>query len=128
MTRVSWNSVSTAPVGLWTVFAVLTKESAFTLLLIVPAAVTCLYGKTLGSSKRSRRAVLGAALSVLLLLLLYAAGGPLRMREPWLAGARQVWHGVPLLVTFVTGASPVIVSHSGYRDRWSRDVWSAAQQ
>jgi hypothetical protein len=93
--------------GLWSAFAVFTKESALTLVLIIPAAVICLR-RVLRSTKASRVAVVGSASLVSVLLVLYAACRFFMIRKgPWLSTSpsRQ---GMEVLTSFAAGASLVM--------------------
>jgi len=66
--------------GLWTIAAVLTKESAATLVIVAPTVIIVTRGKTLLVWKNARRFVLGCCLSAALVLLLDAVTGVLHLR------------------------------------------------
>ncbi len=93
--------------GLWSALAVLTKESALLLLLVIPAAVTCLCGKALRSAKR-RVALVGSAITVSLLLLLYAARRLFLIPGGQWLSASPATQGMALFTSFAAGASPVL--------------------
>jgi len=101
--------------GWWTVIAVLTKESALILVAIIPIALVCLYGKSLLAFKRLRLALPAGAAALLVLFLLYGAGGILGIRGvPVVLSLSKAWHTLPLLSAFFSNASPAMFLIAAY--------------
>ena len=99
----------------WTALAILTKESALTLLAIAPVASLVLFGRSLVTWEKVRWALPACALFVLLLLGSYAVGGVLRIQGlPSLFSVGQAWRHLPLLADFFAGGSPLMLAIGGY--------------
>ena len=94
--------------GLWSALAVVTKESALTLMLIVPATVISVRGKSLRAAKGSKFAVVGTAATVSLLLLLYAGRRFFLIRSGSWISTSPSRQAMEVLTWFAAGASVVM--------------------
>ncbi|HUB82402.1 MAG TPA: glycosyltransferase family 39 protein [Bryobacteraceae bacterium] len=99
--------------GLWLAAAILTKESALTLVLVVPLVLVCIGGRKLLVSSRAQPAIW--AIPILLLpLAVYAAGRFWRIgAAPLFLGVPDAWRRLPILKAFPDNLSPVFLAVLG---------------
>jgi hypothetical protein len=101
--------------GLWTVLAILTKESAASLLVFAFCALLLLAGESLFVRRNLYRMGAGFGLVIAVTLLVYAATGVLRTRDyPQLMTASELWHRLVLVAPFLSGASAAMFLVAGY--------------
>jgi hypothetical protein len=92
--------------ALWSVLAILTKESALLLLVFAPVAVILLRGETNQAPGRTRRIWGAVGLLALLLLVIYALTGVLHLRGlPRVVDPLGIWKRAGFLLTFLLSMS-----------------------
>ena len=101
---------------IWTVAAIMTKESAVSLLVFAPVALLLLAGKSLLVPRTLFRIAIGFGLVVAVTLLLYAATGVLRSRDLPQLGVTlaDLWPRLLLAVPFFKVASVAMFLVAGY--------------
>ena len=102
--------------GVWTVLAILTKESALTLLVFALIALPLLGGKSLFVRRQLYRIAIGFGLVIGVTLFVYAATGVLHSRDYPQAAVTMLdfWQRLPLVGMFAGGASMAMFLIGGY--------------
>jgi hypothetical protein len=100
---------------LWTVVAILTKESAASLLVFALGALAVLGGKSIFVRRNLYRIGIGFGLVIAVVLLVYAVTGVLRSRDyPQLMSLSELWVRSALVAPFFRGPSAAMFLVAGY--------------
>ncbi len=100
----------------WTVMAILTKESALSLLVFALVALPLLAGKSLLARRKLYRIGVGFGLVIAVAFVVYAAAGVLHSRDYPQASLSlsELWQRLPIVLAFFRGASPAIFLTAAY--------------
>ena len=102
--------------AVWTVMAILTKESAIYLLILAPLILVIVGGKSLFSRRGILKMSAGFGMVIALTFLFYSVAGVFHLRDspPFDLTPAGLWTRMPLLAPLVQGASAAFFLAAGF--------------